>query len=305
MELHNDIEVFTELINATSDFYGIDVALIEKDYYVSCLLRYIKERINGIVFKGGTSLSKCYKIIDRFSEDVDLTLNNDNFTQSKKRKANKELVSICDELSLKILNREFVNSHSHSNYNAYRIEYPKLFNDDKYKNEITVEMVFIQKSYPNIEKEVTSYISEYLNKIKRTDLLCKYQLIPFQIAVQTLERTLIDKVFALCDYYIRGEQRRNSRHIYDIAKLLPKVDLFSESFKSLVLNVRSDRRKIKKCVAAQDGIEINEVLKRIINSDFYKNDYIESTEKLLIKPLPYPKAINSLDVIISSNAFDL
>ena len=48
--------------------------VIEKDYYVTMLLKLLSDKIPYIVFKGGTSLSKCYKVIKRFSEDIDITI---------------------------------------------------------------------------------------------------------------------------------------------------------------------------------------------------------------------------------------
>lgn len=102
MKLYNDKEKFIEAIIATSKMYGLDPALIEKDYFVTLFLKKAVEQIPGLVFKGGTSLSKCYNLIDRFSEDIDLTLDEKHFTQSKKRKSIKDLILICDELNLKL-----------------------------------------------------------------------------------------------------------------------------------------------------------------------------------------------------------
>ena len=48
--------------------------IVEKDYYVTMILRELTERQGFVVFKGGTSLSKCYKVIKRFSEDIDITI---------------------------------------------------------------------------------------------------------------------------------------------------------------------------------------------------------------------------------------
>lgn len=51
-----------------------EVVRLDKDYYVTMILRELSERQNFIVFKGGTSLSKCHKAIKRFSEDIDITI---------------------------------------------------------------------------------------------------------------------------------------------------------------------------------------------------------------------------------------
>ena len=127
MKLHNDKQAFSDTILSVSRELNIVPALIEKDYYVTLLLKALRDKIPGLLFKGGTSLSKCHKIIDRFSEDIDLTLDNEHYSQSKKRKANKAVIEACDELGFTVANREFVEKHSHGNYNVYNIEYPILF----------------------------------------------------------------------------------------------------------------------------------------------------------------------------------
>ena len=79
MKLHNDKQAFSDTILSVSRELNIVPALIEKDYYVTLLLKALRDKIPGLLFKGGTSLSKCHKIIDRFSEDIDLTLDNEHY----------------------------------------------------------------------------------------------------------------------------------------------------------------------------------------------------------------------------------
>ncbi len=59
--------------------------------------------------------------------------------------------------------------------------------------------------------------------------------------MQALERTLVDKVFAICDYIERNVEFRQSRHIYDISRLLTKVEL-DDGLKELIKEVRKDRK---------------------------------------------------------------
>lgn len=92
MQLLKDKKQFHDAILAASVKFGFEPALIEKDYFVTVFLKLATERINGLVFKGGTSLSKCYKLIDRFSEDVDLTLDVKHFTQRNKKDAINKLI---------------------------------------------------------------------------------------------------------------------------------------------------------------------------------------------------------------------
>ena len=241
MKLCDNKQDFSDIILRVSKELDIYPSLVEKDYYVNLFLNVLNKRIQGLLFKGGTSLSKCYKIIDRFSEDIDLTLDNEHFSQSKKRKANKAIIEACDELGFTLSNREWVENHSHGNYNVYIIEYPLLFPFDYVKPFIKIEMVFMQKAYPNEIQNVDSYIGSWLINNGYENLANKYDLRPFPIHVQTLERTLIDKVFAICDYYLKNETERNSRHIYDIYKILTKIQL-DDKLSSLVNNVRDDRK---------------------------------------------------------------
>ena len=58
----------------------------------------------------------------------------------------------------------------------------------------------------------------------------------FEMKVQGIDRTLADKVFAVCDYYLQGKVAKHARHLYDIYKLLPLVPQ-DENFRELVKEV--------------------------------------------------------------------
>lgn len=61
--LHNNKELFEQAVLKTAEYLNIDAGIIEKDYYVTLMLKEISGTVPDLVFKGGTSLSKCYKII--------------------------------------------------------------------------------------------------------------------------------------------------------------------------------------------------------------------------------------------------
>ncbi len=91
MKLHKNKENFIETVQATSRGLNISPALVEKDYYVTLVLNKINEEVPGLIFKGGTSLSKCHKVINRFSEDIDLTLDSEHLTEGQRKKLNQQL----------------------------------------------------------------------------------------------------------------------------------------------------------------------------------------------------------------------
>jgi predicted nucleotidyltransferase component of viral defense system len=78
MILHKNKEDFQDLVNITAEFFEIPEVYVEKDYWVTYILKNLSssEYKDNVVFKGGTSLSKAYKLIDRFSEDIDLQITN-------------------------------------------------------------------------------------------------------------------------------------------------------------------------------------------------------------------------------------
>ena len=99
MNLHTDEKLFQEAVTATAQQVGIPEIYIEKDYWLSLALKTIfqSELALDTVFKGGTALSKCYKLIERFSEDIDLVIikkEDENDNQLKRKiKAITALVS--------------------------------------------------------------------------------------------------------------------------------------------------------------------------------------------------------------------
>ena len=120
--------------------------------------------------------------------------------------------------------------------------------------------------------------------------------------VQSIKRTYIDKVFALCDYYLDGKSKRYSRHLYDIYILSPHV-IFDEEFRQLIEEVREHRAKMSNCPSAQPGIDVAELLMKLCQSDFYREDYENITSTFVNEPVKYEDTIVQLRKIASSGFF--
>jgi len=304
MYLYKNKELFNDLLIRASQDLKINEALLEKDYFVMLLLSELHKSIPGLLFKGGTSCSRAYHAIERFSEDIDLSLDLKHLGRTHNINANHKVIEVCDRLGFKILDRDEVEKHSHGNFNCYYIEYPIVHTFSSVKPYLQVEMTFYIPSYPSETKEVSSLLKDYLTSLNRTDIIQEYDLSSFKMSVQTLERTFIDKVFAICDYYERKEDVRNSRHIYDLYKIYQLIDIHSSSFKDLVHNVRNERRKNKTCLSSHEGYKINQTLNKIKNEAYFKHDYNQVTIQLLIKPASYEESIQVLDKIIQSKSFE-
>lgn len=298
--LHHNKELFEEAINLVTHHTGISPQIVEKDYYVTMILRLLSEKVPYIVFKGGTSLSKCHHVIKRFSEDIDIAID-DTISQSEKRKLKTVILETVDTLGLSVGNLD--NIRSRRDYNRYEIAYNSVIED---KNEFLKSMVLLETSFTTISfptelLPVSSYIGEMLLE-EAPELIQQYALGNFHMKVQGLERTLIDKVFAICDYYMQGKVQRHSRHLYDIYKLVPHIS-FDEDFKKLVKEVRAVRKNSSICVSAQDGVDIVQVLDTIILEDVYKGDYATLTKKLLEEDVTYEAVIATLKRVALSEAF--
>ena len=148
---------------------------------------------------------------------------------------------------------------------------------------------------------VASIIGEYLTRID-SPIQDQYHLTGFQMQVQNIERTLVDKVFAICDYYLDDKKNRNSRHIYDIYKLLPKVEL-DNKFRDLVVAVRKDRMKSPVCYSAKAGVNPQDVLRKLVQEKAFESDYKQVTDKLLLEDVSYEEAIRAIIAIIDSGIF--
>ena len=142
MWLYKNKNNFVDAIAKVSQSLKINEELIEKDYFVMLVLSELNKAIPGLLFKGGTCCSHAYKVIDRFSEDIDLSLDTDHFGRNQNIKANKAVIDVCDRIGFKIINREEVEKHSHGSFNRYYIEYPITFVSESVKPYVQVEMTF-------------------------------------------------------------------------------------------------------------------------------------------------------------------
>lgn len=274
----------------TAGQYGLGKSIVEKDYYVTMILKELAESEFRVVFKGGTSLSKAYHVIDRFSEDVDITFEEHLGSARRKKVKYNLLKPLSERLELPIDNWNTIESDK--NYNQYHFTYDALTEtiDSGLRSYVKLETALMSYAYPTEEREITSFIYEYL-KNSDPDIIKEYGLSPFRIRTQTIERTLIDKLFAVCDYYINGRATRNSRHLYDIYKLWPRITV-DDDFKNLVRCVRNDRAKIDVKVApsAQPEIDIVKTAEALIADRFYDTDYRESTQGLITDSVSYKDA---------------
>ena len=281
MYLYQSRKLFEDLIIRTAEYFSLSEEIIEKDYFVSLFLKRIAEANPNIVFKGGTSLSKAYQLIERFSEDIDLSYfikDHGAPSQSKRKELTNTIRNVASEMSLKILNEDEIRSRNV--YNRYNVDYSSLFNrGDQLKSALIIETYAQNSSFPVNKKDVSNYIFQMSSSVGISELAKDFpELFPFKMNVQTLERTFADKIFALCDHYMIREPKHYSRHLYDLYYLFQKEsidwDSFSETFEEVRLILQKD---LKRNPSSNQTININNIISQIMKEDFYKADYELST----------------------------
>ena len=280
----NDMVAWKEIIETVAAEEHRTAQMIEKDTIQSMFLLELSKSELPFVFKGGTSLSKAFNLIDRFSEDIDLSMSR-KITESEKKNTKNTITEIAENLGLKLANSADVQSR-HS-YNKYVFEYESLFSEVQL--EMIVETSFYQAVYPVENHDVYSFIGRFCEK-RGIRLPIPFDAAVVKMQVQSLTRTFIDKVFAICDYRLQDMQNRDSRHLYDVAKLFSRVEI-NDELDALIAEVREDRMQSRNNPSAQPEHCIPEMLKEIISSRFYEPDYNSITKKLLYEDVSYDEAI--------------
>lgn len=299
MKLYQDKELFSQIINKISKEKGINEAIIEKDYFVSLILKEIAKENKNIVFKGGTSLSKCFGLINRFSEDIDISCEY-KLSQGEIKSINHSIIRIIKNLGFSLENEKDILSGMA--YNKFEIKYPSFYKSNGLKQNVVIETVFSINAYPIESKFVSNIIYEYLRNNKLLEKVSFDEIVPFEIKTQSMVRTFVDKIFALCDYYLNDDIVEHSRHLYDIYKMFDSIN-FNEELKLYIREIRELRKLKRFCTSADDKYDINLLLKEIIEKDVFKNDYNDVTKLIIYDNINYEDTIKTLRKIIEYDIF--
>lgn len=251
MTLHENKELYNDAILATAQQKGIKEIYVEKDYWVTLALNQIFTSDIGkeAVFKGGTALSKCYNIIERFSEDIDMViLRNEEETgnqlKAKIKKISNVVAGVLPEIEIEGITNKMgmIRKTAHN--------YSKTFEGDfgQVRDIIIVESTWLGSFEPYTNAMVTSFVAEMMKANNQEALIEEYGLLPFEVLVLSLERTLCEKIMSLMRFSFTEDPitdlNNKIRHVYDIYKLLDnkEVNAFfhSPEFDKLLLIVAND-----------------------------------------------------------------
>lgn len=227
MKLHEDNEVFSELVAVTAETIGLPHVYVEKDYWVTKALKYLSEssHVGDVVFKGGTSLSKAYRLIDRFSEDIDLAVLAGDTRDAARKKLLKGVEGIVTQ-GLTYL-KEDARESKGSKYRKTVYQYPRSIEGGDFGQaspELLVEVNSFTEPEPFESRELQTLIGEVLAEKNETDLISQFELEHFSINVLSVRRTLVEKMLGVIkDSYNEDPIEKLSdriRHLYDICQIL-------------------------------------------------------------------------------------
>lgn len=235
MILHEDKSAFLEFIEVTSEFLEIQDIYIEKDYWVTYVLKALADwdKEGAVVFKGGTSLSKAFGVIDRFSEDVDLVLKDTSANGSQIKKMLKSVHKNAVIFPLEEVQTERTSKGSRFRKSDYT--YPQILDDYQgigdANDKLLVELNSFGKPFPILRRSIKTYITEMLENKGRPDFIEKYELKTFELQVLDYKRTFAEKLMGLLrlssgDNYLE-DLKIKIRHFYDISKLMTYGDIKS------------------------------------------------------------------------------
>lgn len=249
-KLRDSADDLFALVGAVSEHLGILQAFVEKDYWVTELLRSAAKPVEDaiVIFKGGTSLLKAFALIERFSEDVDILVVPD--PSFGKGRVHKILKHICEragaDLGIGPENRRDLGSET-GIHRSVRYVQPARLTPGGDSEGVLLEMGRRGGDVPRERRALRSMISRYVVETGVAAEAEFEEFAPFEMDVLAPERTLVEKLAHLHRLSLKEDGRplaRSGRHLYDVYKLLTDG--------TIVAKLRSDPQTVARLAADAD-----------------------------------------------------
>lgn len=220
---------------------GVSQVVLEKDWWVTAVLRalFALPYAEHLSFKGGTSLSKCYNLIERFSEDIDIAVYRDflgyggnlSKTQINDKLRRAACSFVRDKLQFDVA-KKLENQCIKSDLFSVNVNITPVTTTDPEIIEIHYKSLFPQSNYvkPIVKLEVTGRsMNEPLRKTPLQSFVDEayfdksFAEKPFEVNAVVPERTFLEKICLLHEEFAKPQEfmrtERMSRHLYDLVKL--------------------------------------------------------------------------------------
>ncbi|MBU2553021.1 MAG: nucleotidyl transferase AbiEii/AbiGii toxin family protein [Bacteroidetes bacterium] len=242
------------LLQQTASAKNIVEQAVEKDWWVTAVLMALSKTTwaDYLQFKGGTSLSKAWNLVNRFSEDIDLAINRSFFglleeTKQQRTEIRRQTFHYIENKLITELNTilisngiadfeiHLVTKNSSSMITTVEVKYKSILTTviDYILPVVKIEFSAMSLDEPNSEKEITTLIHSQYSEIDN-EIYCIFKTV-------LPERTFLEKIFLLHEEYQKGNLRteRMSRHLYDLEKIMdsPHAELAlqnTELYKTII-----------------------------------------------------------------------
>ncbi|MBC8323988.1 MAG: nucleotidyl transferase AbiEii/AbiGii toxin family protein [Candidatus Marinimicrobia bacterium] len=302
MNLHLNKRLFGEMVSVVAQDKKINPVFIEKDYWISYVLNQLSKSEYAVhaVFKGGTSLSKGYQLIDRFSEDIDIAI-----IESAAKSGNpmRKLIRHIEKImtvGLTEVTVDGITAKKGKNRKTVH-EYESGVQKNK-KDKLIVEINAFANPFPYELKNISSFIHDFIVTTDRTSMIDEFELNPFKINVLSKNQTLLEKLVSLIrhsqvDNYIPSIASK-IRHFYDIYFLLNDKDcksfIHSNEFKKRFFKLlEHDKDIFDEPISWSERPLLESPL--LVNFDFcwksLKRTYSSELSQLAYSEIPNEKAI--------------
>jgi len=251
MNLHENKILFRQAVQFTADQMKIPAIYVEKDYWVTNALFTIfnNDISKDTIFKGGTALSKCYNLIERFSEDIDLVVFRREGETDSKLKSKLKAISTVVETVLPEVTIEGI-THKMGMNRKTAHSYNKEFKGDygQVRDVIVVEATWLGYFEPYTTKTISSFVGSMMISNGQQDIAEANGLLPFELLVLEPTRTICEKIMSLVRFSY-GENpmddlKKKIRHTYDLHQLLKQDEFLkffqSKDFDNMLLKVAND-----------------------------------------------------------------
>ena len=251
MKLHENKTLFRQAVQFTADQMKIPAIYVEKDYWVTYVLFTIFNNEVGkdTVFKGGTALSKCYQMIERFSEDIDLVvLRKEGETDSKLKSKLKIVSTVVDNVLPEVTIEGITHKMGMNRKTAH--SYKKEFKGDygQVRDVIILESTWLGYYEPYTTRNIISFVGQMMLDNHQISIAEENGLLPFGLLVLEPIRTICEKIMSLVRFSY-GENpiddlKKKIRHTYDLYQLLTQEEFLkffqSTAFDEMLLKVAND-----------------------------------------------------------------
>jgi predicted nucleotidyltransferase component of viral defense system len=282
---------------------------VEKDWWVVQTLSIIfeMEAAKHLVFKGGTSLSKAWNLIERFSEDIDLAIDRsffgfgDNLTKRQRTDLRKSASKYTSEEFFTEIQRRFKEKgfegltfqlveavDSDQDPRIIEVYYPNIVTPPGYlEPKIQIEIGCRSLKEPFTIREFSSLVDEhYPDK--------DFSQSPIKVPTVNPERTFLEKLFLLHEEFQRPHEKvrvdRLSRHLYDLVKLA-RTDFVRIALadKELYEKIVEHRQTFTRLGGVNYNLHQPQTLNPVPPSKFidaWKNDYATMLEQMIYEDNP-------------------